>query len=91
MKFARTLNRKSPTGDLAYGIASQAKIDRPPYDRRVRPTNLLPFGNVILSSSLVRATTNATKQQQQNDNICKYTPVECVFISTKLMATEPKN
>lgn len=66
----RTLNLSSPTGGFAYGTPRNDFIDLPPYDRRLRPINLLPLGNVIRSSSDVRATINATKQQQ-NDRICK--------------------
>lgn len=70
MLKSRTLNRKSPSGGFAYGTPRNDFIDLPPYDRSVRPINLLPFGNVIRSSSAVRAIINATKQQQI-DKICK--------------------
>lgn len=56
-----TLNRSGPIGGLAYGTPKNAFIDRPPCDRSVLPTNLLPFGNVTRSSSDVLALINAMK------------------------------
>lgn len=56
-----TLNLNGPTGGLAYGTPKNDLIDRPLCDRSVRPTNLLPFGNVTFNSSDVLATINKVK------------------------------
>lgn len=58
-----TLNRRSPTGGLAYGILVKALIGLPLWDLKYFPSNLLPFDNVTLKSSEVthKITPNAAQ------------------------------
>lgn len=52
-------------------------IDRPLCDRRVLPTNLFPFGNVMRNSSEVRASINASRSKI--DTIVKTTKMYVVL------------
>lgn len=72
-----TLNRSGPIGGLAYGTPKNAFIDRPPCDRSVLPTNLLPFGNVTRNSSDVLALINAMKLFKIETNT---RTTSCLFI-----------